>query len=51
MLAPTATLLINRSRMEGAIGDIRELVRSDKADPLSPFAETCRVELESLRAA
>src|SRR5512139_641696 len=32
------------------IGEIREIVRSDKADPLRPFAEACRVELNSLRA-
>ena len=34
-----------------AIGEIREFVRSEAADPLRPFAEACRVELESLRAA
>lgn len=34
-----------------AIREIRELVRSDKADPLRSFAEACRVELNSLRAA
>lgn len=34
-----------------AIGEIRELVRSEVTDPLRPFAEACRVELESLRAA
>jgi hypothetical protein len=33
-----------------AIGEIRELVRSEVADPLRPFAEACRVELKSLRA-
>ena len=33
-----------------AIGEIRELVRSEEADPLRPFAEACRVELKSLRA-
>src|SRR5512139_2367546 len=34
-----------------SIGEIREIVRSDKDDPLRPFAEACRVELESLRSA
>jgi hypothetical protein len=34
-----------------AIGEIRELVQSEEADPLRPFAEACRVELKSLRAA
>jgi len=33
------------------LGEIRDLARSEAADPLRTFGEACRVELKSVRAA